>query len=63
MLSVKITCDFCGNEIKGEYRKLRKEFTDRDEAGGYNDMCMDCLKMVTDYTRVPLISYGDIENG
>lgn len=62
MIRTVITCDFCGDEIIGEYRKLRQEFTNKDEAGGYNDMCMNCLKMVTDYKRVPVFSYGDIEN-
>ena len=60
MLRLTVVCDFCGCEINGEYRKLRQEFTDKEEAGKfYNDMCMNCLKMVTDYTRVPLVSFGD----
>lgn len=62
MLRVVITCDFCGNEIIGEYRKLRQEYTNNDNAGGYNDMCMDCLKMVTDFKRVPLFSYGELKD-
>ena len=60
MLKLIITCDFCGKEIKGEYRKIRQEFTDKPEPPkNYNDMCMSCLKMVTDYQRVPLVSFGD----
>ena len=63
MIRTVVTCDFCGDEIRGEYRKLRQEFTNMDEAQcGYNDMCMNCLKMVTDYKRVPVFSYGEIEN-
>ena len=62
MIRAVVTCDFCGDEIIGEYRRLRQEFTDRGETHLYNDMCMKCLKMVTDYKRVPVFSYGDIKN-
>jgi len=64
MFEFKITCDFCGKEIKGEYRKIKQEFTDEDTQGvrlPYNDMCMDCLKMITDYKRIPLLEFPNTE--
>ena len=59
MISTVVTCDFCGNEIIGEYRKLRQEFTNKDEAGGYNDMCMNCLNAVISHRRLPVKTAKD----
>lgn len=61
MFRIQITCDFCGNEIVGEYRKIRQEYTNQDEAGESLDMCLNCLKMVTDYKRMPVLNPEDLK--
>ena len=65
MLRIKVTCDYCGDEIIGEYRKVRQEFTNRDTTGVRNcisDMCMNCLKVIKDYKRLPVLSSEDFKD-
>ena len=70
MLMINRSCDFCGGEIKGVYYKVETR-NHADDLAVFSvknplsdtskDMCIDCMKMVTDYKRVPVLSYGEVQ--